>query len=82
MDSKIDRENADILKIDKDARNKFKWAWLNESKDFNGDFPSDYVLKSTVCGKALCSWCQVKVARDVCSSMPNRMLTKRAGKNL
>jgi hypothetical protein len=58
MDSKIDGENADILKIDTEARNRIKWAWLNKSKDFSGDFPSDYVLKSSFCGKALCSWCQ------------------------
>ena len=37
----VDRNNCDVRLIDKTAKNKFKWTWLEE-KDSNGDLLADY----------------------------------------
>ena len=54
--------NADLTKIDKSIKNKFKWDWLRE-KDPNGVFYSDYVRKVVTPGVCICVWCNNKALK-------------------
>ena len=48
---------ADVLQIDANIRNKFKFEWLSQ-KDNNGDFLSFYIRKPKVPGQAYCLYCK------------------------
>ena len=56
MDSLIVDRTVDTRLIDKTSKNKFKWAWMEET-DSLGDYYSDYIRKLKLSGIARCIWC-------------------------
>ena len=54
--NQVQRDSADISKIDVGIKNKFSWNWLVE-KDSNGMFLSEWVRKVDRAGEALCNIC-------------------------
>ena len=54
--NQVQRDSADISKIDVGIKKKFPWNWLVE-KDSNGMFLSEWVRKVDCAGEALCNIC-------------------------
>ena len=72
----VDR-TANLGLIEQGAKNKLKWAWLEE-KDVPGDYLSDYIRKLDIAGQAYCEICKTQLKYSSCGKKDLKAHSKSA----